>query len=142
MRRALVTGGTCDDVAPIAVFVINIAKTNSHLFDEIVIFHNGIKVRDQELIKRVFPTRFINYSYKIKNRNDEVLSYFSSMVFCKYECFGLLSEYDEVIWSDYDVVVKDVLDDFCKIEGDQINMLECDSSIRSVSYTHLTLPTI
>ena len=83
MRRALVTGGTYDDVAPIATFVINIAKTNGHLFDEIVIFHNGIKEKDQELIKRVFPTRFINYSYKIKNRNDEVLSYFSSMVFCK-----------------------------------------------------------
>ena len=41
MRRVLVTGGTYDDVAPIATFVINIAKTNGHLFDEIVIFHNG-----------------------------------------------------------------------------------------------------
>ena len=95
--------------------MINIAKTNRHLFVKIVIYHNGIKSKDKELIKRVFPTRFIDYSYHIKSRNDEVISYFSSMSFCKYECFGLLSDYDEVIWSDYDVVVKRELDDFCKI---------------------------
>ena len=134
MRRALVTGGTRDDVAPIATFVINIARTNSHLFDEIVIFHDGIKIKDQELIKRVFPTRFIYYKYNVKNRNDEVLSYFSPMVFCKYECFGLLSEYNEVVWSDYDVVVKGELDEFCRIDGDRINILECEDSTRSMFY--------
>lgn len=133
-RRALVTGGTCDDVAPIATFVINVSKTNSHLFDEIVVYHNGIKLKDQELIKRVFPTRFIDYSYHVNNRNDEVISYFSPMIFCKYECFGLLSEYDEVVWSDYDVVIRGKLDDFCQINGAQFNILECEDSIRSMFY--------
>ena len=29
------------------------------------------------------------------------------MIFCKYETFALLDEYDEVMWTDYDVVIKD-----------------------------------
>lgn len=68
--------------------MINIAKTNRHLFDKIVIYHNGIKSKDKELIKRVFSTRFIDYSYHIKSRNDEVISYFSSMFFVNTSVLG------------------------------------------------------
>lgn len=134
MKRALVTGGTYDDVAPIATFIINIAKTNSHLFDEIVVYHNGIKKKDQDLINKIYKTRFIEYTYNPKSKNDEVISYFSAMVFCKYECFSLLSEYDEVVWSDYDVVVKGKLDEFCIIEGNSFNVLECEDSLRTMFY--------
>ena len=131
MKRALVTGGTRDDVAPIAVFIKNIKETNSHLFDEIVVYHDGIKKKDQDLIKSIYNTRFIEYTYKPKTKNDEVISYFSRMVYCKYECFALLAEYDEVVWSDYDVVVQGKLDEFCSIVDDEFNILTCEDSLRS-----------
>ena len=134
MRRALVTGGTKDDVAPIAVFIKNIKETNSHLFDEIVIYHDGIKTKDQELIKSIYNTRFIEYTYKPKTKNDEVLSYFSRMVYCKYECFALLSDYDEVVWSDYDVVVQEKLDEFCTINDDEFNILTCSDKLKTMLY--------
>lgn len=139
MRRALVTGGTYDDVAPIATFIINVAETNSHLFDEIVVYHNGIKKRDQDLINKIFKTRFIEYSYNPKNKNDEIITYFSSMVFCKYECFKLLDDYDEVVWSDYDVVVKDKLDEFCKIDGAKFNVLTCGDKLRTMFYKDIDM---
>ncbi len=138
MRRALVTGGTKDDVAPIAVFIKNIKETNSHLFDEIVIYHDGIKTKDQELIKSIYNTRFIEYTYKPKTKNDEVLSYFSRMVYCKYECFALLSDYDEVVWSDYDVVVQDKLDEFCTIKDDEFNILTCTSKLKTMFYKDIS----
>jgi lipopolysaccharide biosynthesis glycosyltransferase len=134
MRRALVTGGTKDDAAPIAVFIKNIKETNSHLFDEIVVYHDGIKEKDQELIKSIYNTRFIEYTYRPKTKNDEVLSYFSRMVFCKYECFALLSDYDEVVWSDYDVVVLDKLDEFCTINDDEFNILTCSDKLKTMLY--------
>ncbi len=134
MRRALVTGGTRDDVAPIAVFIKNIKETNSHLFDEIVVYHDGIKKKDQELIKNIYNTRFIEYTYRPKTRNDEVVSYFSRMVYCKYECFALLSDYDEVVWSDYDVVVQDGLEEFCTIKDDEFNILTCNSKLKTMFY--------
>lgn len=134
MRRALVTGGTKDDVAPIAVFIKNIKETNSHLFDEIVVYHDGIKTKDQELIKSIYNTRFIEYTYKPKSKNDEVISYFSRMVYCKYECFALLDDYDEVVWSDYDVVVQGRLDEFCSIKDDEFNILTCGDVLRNFMY--------
>ena len=130
MKRALVTGGTRDDVAPIAVFIMNVRDTNSHLFDEIVVYHDGIKKKDQQLINSIYKTRFIEYDYHPKSKNDEVMSYFSRMVYCKYECFALLKEYDEVVWSDYDVVVLDKLDEFCRIENDEFNVLTCKTPLR------------
>ena len=130
MKRALVTGGTRDDIAPIAVFIMNIRDTNSHLFDEVVVYHDGISKKDQELINKIFKTRFIEYDYHPKSRNDEVISYFSRMVYCKYECFALLNEYDEVVWSDYDVVVQDKLDEFCTITDDEFNVLTSETTLR------------
>jgi len=134
MSRVLVTGGTKDDVAPIAVFIMNIKQTNSHLFDEIVVYHDGISAKNQKLINQIYKTRFIEYDYKQKSSNDEVLSYFSPMVFCKYECIALLKEYDEVVWSDYDVVVLDKLDDFCMIENDEFNVLTCGDQLRTMFF--------
>lgn len=134
MRRALVTGGTRDDVAPIAVFIMNVRDTNAHLFDEVVVFHDGIKKKDQELINTIFPTRFVRYDFKPKTRNDEVISYFSRMIYCKYECFALLDEYDVVVWSDYDVVIQDKLDEFCDVNDDRLHILEADSTMRSMFY--------
>ncbi len=138
MKRALVTGGTRDDVAPIAVFIKNIKETNSHLFDEIVVYHDGIKKKDQELINSIFNTRFIEYQYRPKSKNDEVISYFSRMVYCKYECFALLAEFDEVVWSDYDVVVQDKLDDFCTVFEDEFNILTCAESLRNFLFKDIS----
>lgn len=112
-KRILVTGGTKSDVAAMAVFVINIKETNSHLFEKIVIFHDGISKKDQEKIKQIFNIEFILYHYGVKSRNDIIVNYFSPMLFCKYECFKLLEKYEEVVWSDYDVVVLDKLDEIC-----------------------------
>ena len=137
MRRAMVTGGTKNDTAPMAVFAINLKKTNAHLFDELVIYHDGIKKKDQELINKIFPTRFIRYEYGAKSKNDEVVTYFSPMVFCKYECFKLLLDYDEVVWSDYDVVLLDKLDEFCHIEGREFNILTCRDSIKNMFYKEI-----
>lgn len=137
MRRAIVTGGTKNDTAPMAVFAINVRNTNADLFDELVIYHDGIKKRDQDIISSIFPTRFIEYEYSGKSKNDEVVSYFSPMVFCKYECFKLLDDYDEVVWSDYDVVIQERLDDFCSIDGYEFNILTSGSTVKDMFYKNI-----
>jgi lipopolysaccharide biosynthesis glycosyltransferase len=107
-KRALVTGGTAKDVVAMGVFIINFKQTNPTLVDEIVIFHDGISKKDQAVMNSIFPCRFIMYRFPEYNPDDfshYINDYFSPMVFCKYECFRLLSEYSIVIWSDYDVVL-------------------------------------
>jgi lipopolysaccharide biosynthesis glycosyltransferase len=134
MIRVIVTGGTRDEVAPIAVFIKNIKDTCAHLFDEAVVYHDGIRKKDRELINSIFPTRFIEYKPDLVSRNDEITTYFTSMIFCKYECFRLLKEYQQVVWSDYDVVVQKSFDDFCKTEEGTMNILRSKKTVRDMFY--------
>lgn len=115
-KRVIVTGGTRSDTAAIAVFAMNIKETNGHLFTKLIIFHDGIKIKDQQLIKEIIDTEFIFYKFPDSTKNDIIINYFTAMLFCKYECFKLLQEYDIVVWSDYDVIIKEELDEICQFE--------------------------
>ena len=132
--RVCVTGGTKSDVAAMAVFAINIKETNADLFDKLIIYHNGIKKRDRERIQSIFNTEFIRYKYPRKSRNDTVMSYFSTMVFCKYECLSLLNKYDVVVWSDYDVTIEGSLREIATFSNSCLNVIEDERSIRRMCY--------
>jgi len=106
-KKVLVTGGTAKDAPAIASLLLNIKHTNNGLTDDIIIFHDGISDSDQEIMKSIIPVQFrlYNYSGDMKSFKDVISNYFSTMIFCKYECFNLLNEYRAVIWTDYDVVI-------------------------------------
>ena len=107
-KTAIVTGGTCKDVAAMGVLAINLREKAPDLADELIIFHDGISKKNQQIIQHIMPTRFEQYSFPIdfiSKRKNRSLRYFSEMIFCKYECFRLLREYDRVIWTDYDVLI-------------------------------------
>lgn len=141
-KRVIVTGGTKSDVAPIAVFAHNIKDTNDHLFEKLIVFHDGIKKKDQELINQIIPTEFILYNPTFDTKNDVVVTYFSKMVFCKYECFKLLNEYDVVVWSDYDVVIYDKLDELCVYNGIDLKGVVNEGKLRGEFYKEIVNPEI
>lgn len=127
-KTAIVTGGTANDVPAMACLVMNIKDTNPNLADEIIILHDGILEKDQRLINRIYPTRFIFYESPFKDVTDfgdVVMNYFSPMVFCKYECFKLLADYECVIWTDYDVVI---VDDLSELKIKTVNGIRMDIS--------------
>ena len=107
-KTAIVTGGTSNQYPAMAVLALNIADKCPNIADELVIFYDDIPLAQQKLINSIFPTRFIKYKSPfshVDNFSDEILNYFSPFLFCKYECFRLLDEYQTVIWTDYDVVI-------------------------------------
>lgn len=105
MSTCLVSGGSSNDTAPIAVLLMNIMD-NQTWFDHVIIYHDGISTRDRKLMQKIAPVEFIRYSFPGKKSNfNEIVKYsFREMVFAKYECFRLLEKFDRVVWSDYDVV--------------------------------------
>lgn len=108
-KTAIVTGGTKKDVSAMGVLALNIKEIAPDLADELIIYHDGISRKEQKIIQNIFPTRFCEYQFPIdfiSRRKNSSLRYFSSMIFCKYECFKLLEEYDRVIWTDYDVLIR------------------------------------
>lgn len=139
VKRVMVTGGTKSDVAAMAVFVMNVKKTNGHLFSKIIIFHDGISAKDQEKINEIMETEFVYYKLPFSVKNDIIINYFSPMLFCKYECFQLLDKYDEVVWSDYDVVIQEPLDEICQYRsGSYINIVADENkTIRDMFYKEI-----
>lgn len=110
ISNCFVTGGSSNDVAAMAVLLLNLKETQSWI-DHIVVFHDGISQRDQRLMNSIMPVEFIKYRFPGDRRTfNEIVRYvYREMVFCKYECFKLLERFEHVVWSDYDVVfLKDV----------------------------------
>lgn len=107
MSNCLVTGGSKEDVAPIAVLLLNVKQTQSWV-DHIVVYHDGISLKDQKLMNSILPVEFVRYRFpgSSKNFNEIVRYVYTPLVFCKYECFKLLEKYDNVLWTDYDVVIQ------------------------------------
>lgn len=107
-KSCIVTGGTKNQFPAMAVLALNIANICPTIADELIIYHDGICKSDQKKINKIFPTIFIKYKspfHNQKNFSDVITSYFSPMVFCKYECLRLLTEYHTVIWTDYDILI-------------------------------------
>ncbi len=143
MSTALVTGGTKKDVAAMAVLALNIRETNRGLVDEFVVLHNGIKKKDQELIGKILPTRFIRYRCPInviKLWTNKTIWYFSPMIFSKFECLRLLNDYDRVIWSDYDVIIKGDISEI--LEGKCAYGTVCDNDKRLKEMFYETISSV
>ncbi len=127
MSRVLVTGGTKKDIDAMAVLALNVRDKTPGLADEMVVFHDGVPEGVQEKFNRIMPARFIRYRCPVpkwKLWQNKIIRYFSPMVFCKYECFRLLDQYETVIWSDYDVVIKEDISEL--LRGDSSCSFACN----------------
>lgn len=122
-KRAVVTGGSKDQFPAIAVLAMQIAKQCPKIADELVIFHDGVEEKEQQRINKIFPCRFIEYSFPIKDDGKfsrAVWHYFTFMLFCKYEIFRLLDDYETILWTDYDVFILENISEL--IEKDEYSI--------------------
>lgn len=139
-RTVIVTGGTRKDVSAMGALALNIREMAPDLADEMIIFHDGIKHGEQEIINKIFPTKFIKYKFPLSfwdKRKNSSLRYFSQMVFCKYECFRLLKDYDRVIWTDYDIVIKKDLKELTE-ENIGLQIVEDNEPLRHMLFEDLS----
>lgn len=135
MKTAVVTGGTKKDVDAMAVLALNIKDASPDLADELVIFHDGIDSKKQNLINNIMPTTFIKYHCpinRIKLMTNEVIRYFSPMIFCKYECIKLLDKFETVIWTDYDVLIRQNISELKNCKGNIGIILEKEIPFRKM----------
>lgn len=137
MKTAVVTGGTKKDIDAMAVLAINIQKISPGLADEMVIFHDGISEEEQSLFQEIMPAKFVRYRCPvsgIKMYLNKTIRYFSPMVFCKYECFRLLSQYETVMWTDYDVVIRESVDELKRTGYDFNAIINSETKLADMFY--------
>jgi lipopolysaccharide biosynthesis glycosyltransferase len=109
-KNAVVFGMTKNHVFAVACVMMDLKKF-CNVIDEVVVIHDGISEKDKLLMAKILPTRFIVYNFPIDTSgfNKGTLRQFSKMVFSKFECLRLLSDYTNVMWLDYDIIVtKDI----------------------------------
>lgn len=141
MKTAIVTGGTRKDIDAMAVLALNLQAVSPKLADELIIFHDGISLKNQKRIQGIMPTRFIRYKCpinKIKLMSNRTIRYFSPMVFCKFECFKLLNEFDTVIWTDYDVLIKENIDELRDKKGGLVVIVNAEVPLKDMFYPTIT----
>lgn len=108
-NTAIVFGFTREYVFAVACVMMDIKKYSPNWANEVVILHDGISIKYQKLLNIILPCRFIKYDFPIKDNSKfdrKILNYFSKMVFSKFECLRLLDDYKNVVWLDYDIVIK------------------------------------
>ena len=109
--------------ALVGTVLLQIQKTNPNLFDEAIIYYvDEIMASDREIMCDIMPCRFVQYvpplpeSLFVKPR----FSRFSSLMFCRYEMFSYLTEFETITWLDTDILIQGDLSrliDFAKISG-------------------------
>ena len=118
MSNCIVTGGSKNDVAPMASLLFNLKATQSWI-DQVIIYHDGISKDDQEKMQQVMPVEFIHYHFPGSSANfNEIIRYvYTETIFCKYECLKLLKRFEHVVWTDYDVLFMHDVPELVKFES-------------------------
>lgn len=114
-NTAIVMSATSNMAFAMGTILLNLKEVSPNFADEVFIFSDGyISKKDKKIMNSIYPTTCIKYEPPI---SDEVLSqiptgeYFSPLVLAKYECFKLLKEFKNVVFLDYDQVIKDNLNE-------------------------------
>lgn len=123
-NRAIVFTVSNDLAFTIACVLMDIKRLSPTLSDDIIVIHDGISHKDQNLLSSILPIKFITYDFPIKDTsifNQGTLTYFTKMVFSKFECLKLLDEYKNVLLLDYDIILQQDISEL---------FIWCESGIR------------
>ena len=89
--------------------LVQINNTNPGLFDEALIYYDKeIDKKDKKIMESIMPCRFIKYNSKIDENfyKKDRFKRFTKLAFARYEMFNHLSEYENILWIDTDVVIQ------------------------------------
>lgn len=95
--------------ALVGTVLIQLKKTNPDLFCEAIIYYDTpISETDRKLMLEILPCRFVQYNPPIPKAilEKEDFKRFSVLMFCRYEMFLLLDEFETVTWLDTDVLIQ------------------------------------
>ena len=100
---------TSNYIFAVGNILFDIKRFCSEWVSEVIVIYDGkLRYKDVQVMKSIFPTKFIEYDFPIKDTSKfNKLTYkcFTKMVYAKFECLKLLNEYHNVICLDYDIVI-------------------------------------
>ena len=106
---AIVFGITKNLTFALANVILGLKKHSPSFADEIIIYHDGITEKDQQLLDSILSCRFLEYEFPIKDKSDFdpfFFDQFSSMAYSRFECFKHLKDFKKVLWLDVDILIQ------------------------------------
>lgn len=103
--------------ALVGTTLLQLKETNPGLFEEAIIYYQDeISPDDKALMNSLIPCRFVHYAPPLPDHLFEKPRFkrFSALMFCRYEMFEYLGEFETVTWLDTDIL----------IQGDLTDMIE------------------
>ncbi len=95
--------------ALVGTVLLQLQQSNPGLFDEAIIYYTDeISEADRKIMKTIMTCRFVKYlpplpkSLFAKPR----FSRFSALMFCRYEMFAYLEEFETITWLDTDILIQ------------------------------------
>ncbi len=95
--------------ALVGTVLLQLKNTNDGLFDEAIIYYtDSISEKDKELMRSIMPCRFVEYQPPLPEYLFEKPRFkrFSVLMFCRYEMFTYLDEFDTITWIDTDILIQ------------------------------------
>lgn len=95
--------------ALVGTVLLQLQKTNPGLFSEAVIYYaQPISESDQNAMQKIMPCRFLEYHPPLPEALFEKPRFarFSVLMFCRYEMFSWLDEFDTITWLDTDILIQ------------------------------------
>ena len=95
----------------IGTLLLQVQATSPNLFDEAIIFQDGITEADMVLMKSIMPCRFISYTCPLPQylfENYSAFKHFTPLMFARYEMFNYLNEFDNLLCERFELPVGEV----------------------------------
>lgn len=108
-KVALLFGITNDHAFALANVLQGIRKHSPRFWRKVIVYHEGLSEYDQAALCKIEPCEFVRYEppfMKNASFSKWALNMYSMLMFARYEAFRLLDEYDAVLWSDVDVLIR------------------------------------
>lgn len=95
--------------ALVGTVLLQLQRTNPGLFDEAIIYYvDEIAASDREVMCSIMPCRFVKYLPPLRSWlfKKPRFSRFSALMFCRYEMFAYLAEFETITWLDTDILIQ------------------------------------
>ena len=111
----------------LATTLINLQKTNPHIYDEVVVYHDDLTELDMEKLKKIEPKMvFVEYNYDMWEKEHKkpvttlsknFLTRYSHLAWSKYKVVEQLKNYKRILYLDLDIVIRGDISELFEIEG-------------------------
>lgn len=94
----------------VASVLIDLNRVSPELADEVIIFHDGLRLRDRRALRKIRPIRFVRYRFPLRLwclRRYPAIRNWSTLLFASFDFLLLLEEFETVIQLDYDLVLQE-----------------------------------